>query len=50
MKNNTPIEHDRYYHIYNRGVNSQKIFKDKDDYKHFLELMEIYLYPVAEIY
>ena len=50
MKNTTPIEHGRYYHIYNRGNNSQKIFKDSDDYKHFFDLMMVYIYPVSEIY
>ena len=49
MKNTTPIEHGRYYHIYNRGNNSQKIFKDQDDYKHFFDLMKVYIYPVSEI-
>ena len=50
MKNTTPIEYDKYYHIYNRGINSQKVFKDKQDYKHIFDLMLTYMYPIAEIY
>ncbi len=28
-----------YYHIYNRGNSKQKIFKDKNDYYHFMSLL-----------
>ena len=44
------IDYGKYYHIYNRGTNSQKIFWNKDDYKHFFNLMSIFIEPVAEIY
>jgi putative transposase len=36
------------YHVYNRGVDKQKIFKDKQDYKFFLSLMKIYLEKPAD--
>lgn len=29
-----------YYHVYNRGVNLRKIFRDEDDYKYFEWLLE----------
>lgn len=32
-----------YYHVYNRGVNKQKIFKDDEDYRVFLNLFKRYL-------
>ena len=32
-----------YYHIYNRGVNKQEIFRDKEDYAVFLSLVKRYL-------
>lgn len=44
------IEHDNYYHIYNRGNNYEDIFREEKDYLHFLDLLEIYILPVAEIY
>jgi putative transposase len=31
---------DVYYHIYNRGVNKDKIFHDKNDYERFINLIE----------
>ncbi|PJE65202.1 hypothetical protein COU91_02845 [Candidatus Saccharibacteria bacterium CG10_big_fil_rev_8_21_14_0_10_47_8] len=34
---------DSYYHIYNRGVNKETIFKEKDDYAVFLNLFKRYL-------
>lgn len=30
-----------YYHIYNRGNSKQKIFHDKQDHKHFIDLLYI---------
>ena len=37
-----------YYHIYNRGVNKRKIFKDEQDYKVFLSYLKEYLEPKSE--
>lgn len=34
---------DSYYHIYNRGVNKQPIFKDDQDYRVFTNLLKRYL-------
>jgi len=44
------LEHDHYYHIYNRGNNYENIFLEEKDYRHFLKLLEIYIIPVADIY
>lgn len=35
-----------YYHLYNRGVDKQKIFRDVKDYKKFLGYLKLYLTPV----
>ena len=35
--------HDTYYHVYNRGVAKQSIFKDDNDYAVFLNLLKRYL-------
>lgn len=32
-----------YYHIYNRGVNKERIFLDEKDYKVFLSYLKLYL-------
>jgi len=45
-----PIEHGKYYHIFNRGNNYEDIFKEKSDYLQFLSLMDIYITSVADIY
>ena len=50
MITHPPIEHDRYFHIYNRGINSCDIFHDEQDYARFLKLATIFLLPVADIY
>lgn len=43
------IEPDYYYHIYNRGINRQKIFVDKNHYCWFLLLCKKYILEHADI-
>jgi putative transposase len=50
MKHPPQIEHDRYYHIFNRGVNSQNLFPEPSNYDDFMELYAIHILPVAETY
>ena len=38
------------YHICNRGINREDIFKEEKNYAYFLSLMKKYLVPVADIY
>jgi len=38
-----PLESDRYFHIYNRGINGQKIFLNDAHYRNFLRLYNTYL-------
>src|SRR5690606_24478907 len=47
---NQPIEPDKFYHIYNRGVNGEVIFKSSRNFEFFLKKVEEYLIPVCEIY
>lgn len=49
-KHEPPLEKGKYYHIYNRGVNSCNIFKDSKTYEHFLNLYNKYISPVADTY
>lgn len=44
------IEQGKYYHLYNRGNNSQPIFFETKNYEHFLRLMGRYVEPIADIY
>ena len=44
------ITYGKYYHIFNRGTNKQNIFNDNDDYRHFFNLMSVFLEPIADIY
>ncbi|MDA3893461.1 MAG: hypothetical protein PF517_17490 [Salinivirgaceae bacterium] len=45
-----PILHGKYYHIYNRGINSCNIFESTADYEHFLKLYDKYISSIAETY
>jgi len=44
------IESGRYYHIYNRGINSCNLFEENTNYEHFLRLYEKYIHPIADTY
>ena len=45
-----PIQHGKYYHIYNRGNNREDLFRSPDNYQHFLRLYEKHIFPVAETF
>jgi len=47
---NTPIEADRFYHIYNRGINGENIFKTDRNYLFFLSKVSEFLIPVCDVY
>ena len=38
------------YHIYNRGVNGETIFKEKRNYEYFINLYVKHIQPVADTY
>ena len=44
------LENGKYYHIYNRGINSATLFKEKTNFEHFLKLYDHHINPVAETY
>ncbi len=44
------LEPDYFYHIYNRGINSEVTFKNSDNFLFFLHKLKKYLLPVSEIY
>lgn len=43
------LETGKYYHIYNRGINSCRLFECDEDYHRFMLLQEKYIVPVADI-
>jgi len=45
-----PMQHDQYYHIYNRGNNGEVLFREQRNYLYFLNLYARYIEPVAETY
>ena len=46
----TSLQHGRYYHIYNRGNNSEVLFKSYDNYILFLKQYSKYISPIADTY
>jgi len=44
------FEHNNFYHVYNRGNNSEDIFVEEKNYTLFLKLLKKYLLQVADIY
>ena len=40
----------RYYHIFNKSFDNQNIFNSEKDFTHFLNLMSIFLIPVADLF
>lgn len=41
---------DTFYHIYNRGINGENIFKCDQNYRYFLNKFRQYVNPIANIY
>ncbi|WP_425390501.1 transposase [Ekhidna sp.] len=50
MKNTDPLSPETYYHIYNRGINGEDIFKHEENYNYFLLKYEKYISPIADTY
>jgi len=44
------LQHGKYYHIYNRGINGCKLFYEDENYNYFLKLYEIHIDSIAETY
>lgn len=51
MKSNViPLETEKFYHLYNRGINGENIFKQEKNYIYFLEKYAKYIEPIAQTY
>ncbi len=44
------LKYGQYYHIYNRGTDGCNLFRQPDNYEHFLGLYDKYISPVADTY
>ena len=50
MQKTIPLEPGVCYHIYNRGINGETIFREERNYAHFLNLYARHIEPVAETF
>ncbi|MBP7997819.1 MAG: hypothetical protein KA338_01095 [Chloroflexi bacterium] len=50
MANPIPLQHGHVYHIYNRGINGENIFREQDNYTYFLKLYIQHITPIAYTY
>jgi len=50
MENNELLFPGKFYHIYNRGINGEKLFHCEEHYQHFLKLYATYIDPIADTY
>lgn len=44
------LEKGKFYHVYNRGINSCNIFNESENYAHFYRLYEKYIPKIADTY
>lgn len=49
-KNTGLLEPDKFYHVYNRGINGETIFKSEKHYFSFLEKYAFHIEPIANTY
>jgi len=50
MRQPVPLEPGKYYHIYNRGVNGENIFREERNYGYFLNLYAKHLEPIVDTF
>ncbi|MBN1181316.1 MAG: hypothetical protein JXB49_03445 [Bacteroidales bacterium] len=44
------LQYGKYYHIYNRGNNSEALFRIDENYSYFLNLYDEHIQPIADTY
>lgn len=50
MKHTPPLQPETFYHVFNRGINGESLFKKEDNYSFFLRKYDNYVSPIAETY
>jgi len=48
MQQIEPLNFGKFYHIYNRGINSCDLFREQINYEYFLGLYDKHISPMAE--
>ncbi len=49
-KFNDPFIENNYYHVFNRAVGNEKMFIEPDNYRYFIQKMQQFVLPVADIF
>ena len=44
------LQRGQFYHIYNRGINGEILFRQDANYRHFLRLFGQYIQPIADVF
>lgn len=44
------LQHGKFYHIYNRGINSCNLFSEADNYEYFMHLYERHILDLADTF
>jgi REP element-mobilizing transposase RayT len=50
MQKIEPLEFEKFYHIYNCGINGTELFRENTNYEYFLKLYHKYINPVADTF
>ena len=50
MQKIEPLQHGKYYHIYNRGINGCKLFYEDENYNYFLKLYNTHVSPIVDTF
>ncbi|MBN1111699.1 MAG: transposase [Bacteroidales bacterium] len=50
MSETTLLLPNKHYHIYNRGINSENIFREPDNYQFFLQLYQKHIVPYIDTF
>ena len=45
-----PLSYNKFYHIYNQGINGCPLFRKAENYEHFLGLYDKYISPIADTF
>ncbi len=46
----SPLLPDHYYHLYNRAVGNEKLFRSEDNHRFFLRKLKAHILPVAHLW